>query len=96
VIVIVVVDVSYFPDSVGVSVAVIVAVPAFPTSIVVPDTDATFASDDEYAIVPATDDVGADTVKSASPYVFVTFANPESADEALETVMVRVTDGAAS
>jgi hypothetical protein len=84
VIVIVVVDVSYFPDSVGVSVAVIVAVPAFPTSIVVPDTDATFASDDEYAIVPATDDVG------------VTFANPESADEALETVMVRVTDGAAS
>jgi hypothetical protein len=34
---------------------------------VVPDTDATVASDDEYAIVPATDDVGADTVKSTSP-----------------------------
>jgi deoxyinosine 3'endonuclease (endonuclease V) len=67
VIVIVVVDVSYRPDSVGVSVAVIVAVPELPTSIVVPDTDATVGSDDEYAIVPATDDVGAAIVKSASP-----------------------------
>jgi hypothetical protein len=67
VIVIVVVDDAYLSDSVGVSVAVIVAVPAAPTSIVVPDTAATDESDDVYAIVPATDDVGAAIVKSASP-----------------------------
>jgi hypothetical protein len=96
VIVIVVVDVSYLPDSVGVSVAVIVAVPALPTVIVEPETLATEVFDEEYANDPATDAVGATTVNAESPYVFDTFANDESTDAALETVIVRVTDVAAS
>ena len=96
VIVMVVVVELYLPESVGARVAVMVAVPALPTSIVVPDTDATVASDDEYVIAPATDAVGAVTVKSTSPNVFDTLANPDSVVDAFDTVMVRVTDVAAS
>jgi hypothetical protein len=95
VIVIVVVDDSYLPDSVGVNEAVIVAVPALPTVIVEPETLATEVFDEEYANDPATDAVGATTVNDESPKVFDTFANDESDELALETTKLRVASLAA-